>query len=111
MRNQTQRVKALCGLKDGQVYDFDFYYMERHGTAANFGIETNIKIVDPSMLTEKVAYQNGANFGNYGFVDANKPVRYQFRLTNNGDAKIEELTFKDTDIGVNLTKDAITLNS
>lgn len=46
-------VKALCGLKDGQVYDFDFYYMERHGTAANFGIETNIKIVAPSMLSEK----------------------------------------------------------
>lgn len=104
-------VKALCGLKDGQVYDFDFYYMERHGTAANFGIETNIKIVDPSMLTEKIAYQNGVNVGNYGFVDANKPVRYQFKLTNNGDAKIEELTFKDNDIGVSLSKDTISLNS
>ncbi len=103
-------VKDLCGLKDGQVYDFDFYYMERHGTAANFGIETNIKIVDPSMLTEKVAYQNGVNVGNYGFVDANQPVRYQFRLTNNGDAKIEELTFRDNDIGVSLSKDAISLN-
>ena len=103
-------VKSLCGLKDGQVYDFDFYYMERHGTAANFGIETNIKIVDPSMLTEKVAYQNGVNVGNYGFVDANQPVRYQFRLTNNGDAKIEELAFRDNDIGVSLSKDAISLN-
>ena len=103
-------VKELCGLKDGQVYDFDFYYMERHGTAANFGFETNIKIVDPSMLTEKVAYQNGVNVGNYGFVDANEPVRYQFRLTNNGDAKIEELTFRDNIIGVSLSKDAISLN-
>ena len=103
--------KTLCGLKDGQVYDFDFYYMERHGTAANFGIETNIKIVDPSMLTEKNAYQNGTPVGNYGFVDANKPVRYQFKLTNNGDAKIEELTFKDDDIGVSLSKDTISLNS
>ena len=103
-------VKELCGLKDGQVYDFDFYYMERHGTAANFGFETNIKIVDPSMLTEKVAYQNGTNVGNYGFVDANEPVRYQFRLTNNGDAKIEELEFKDNAIGVSLSKDAISLN-
>ncbi len=104
-------VKELCGLKDGQVYDFDFYYMERHGTAANFGFETNIKIVDPSMLTEKIAYQNGVNVGNYGFVDANEPVRYQFRLTNNGDAKIEELEFKDNAIGVSLSKDAISLNS
>lgn len=104
-------VKKLCDLKDGQVYDFDFYYMERHGTAANFGIETNIKIVDPSMLTEKIAYQNSTEVGNYGFVDAEKPVRYQFKLTNNGDAKIEELTFTDNDIGVSLSKDAITLNS
>ncbi len=104
-------VKDLCGLKDGQVYDFDFYYMERHGTAANFGIDTNIKIVDPSMLTEKIAYQDGVNVGNYGFVDAEKPVRYQFKLTNNGDAKIEELTFRDNDIGVSLSKDAISLNS
>lgn len=104
-------VKKICGLKDGQVYDFDFYYMERHGTAANFGIDTNIKIVDPSMLTEKIAYQNGVNVGNYGFVDAYNPVRYQFKLTNNGDAKVEELTFKDNVIGVSLSKDAISLNS
>lgn len=104
-------VKALCGLKDGQVYDFDFYYMERHGTAANFGIDTNIKIVDPSMLTEKIAYQNGVNVGNYGFVDANQPVRYQFKLTNNGDAKIEELAFRDNKIGVSLSKDVISLNT
>lgn len=103
-------VKELCGLKDGQVYDFDFYYMERHGTAANFGFETNIKIVDPSMLTEKIAYQNGVNVGNYGFVDANQPVNYQFKLTNNSDAKIEELEFKDNAIGVSLSKDAISLN-
>lgn len=103
-------VRDLCGLKDGQVYDFDFYYMERHGIAANFGIDTNIKIVDPSMLTEKIAYQDGVNVGNYGFVDANKPVRYQFKLTNNGDAKIEELTFRDNKIGVSLSKDAISLN-
>ncbi len=104
-------VRDLCSLKDGQPYDFDFYYMERHGVAANFGIETNIKIVDPSMLTEKIAYQNGVNVGNYGFVDAEKPVRYQFKLTNNGDAKVEELTFKDNVIGVSLSKDTISLNT
>lgn len=104
-------VRELCGLKDGQVYDFDFYYMERHGTAANFGIETNIKIVDPSMLTEKLAYQDGVSVGNYGYVDPNKPVTYQFKLTNNGDAKIEDLTFNDAILDVSLTKDSIKLNS
>ena len=104
-------VKELCGLKDGEVYDFDFYYMERHGTAANFGIETNIKIADPSMLTEKHAFQDGTEVGNYGYVDPNKAVQYQFKLTNNGNAGIQQLTFKDSDIGVSLSQDQILLNS
>lgn len=104
-------VRELCGLKDGQVYDFDFYYMERHGTAANFGIETNIKIVDPSMLTEKHAYQDGKEVGNFGYVDPNKAVDYQFTLKNSGEADISELAFKDTILGVYLSKDAITLNT
>lgn len=104
-------VRELCGLKDGQVYNFDFYYMERHGTAANFGIETNIKIVDPSMLTEKHAYQDGKEVGNFGYVDPNKAVDYQFTLKNSGEADISELAFKDTILGVYLSKDAITLNS
>lgn len=104
-------VKDLCGLKDGEVYDFDFYYMERHGTAANFGIETNIKIADPSMLTEKHAFQDGTEVGNYGYVDPNKAVQYQFKLTNNGNAGIQQLTFKDSDIGVSLSQDQILLNS
>lgn len=104
-------VKELCGLHDGEAYDFDFFYMERHGTAANFGIETNIRIVDPSMVTEKSAYQNGSEVGNGGNIDAKKPVKYQYELTNNGEAKIVDLEFDDTQIGVKLTKDSITLNS
>lgn len=103
-------VKELCGLRDGEVYDFNFFYMERHGTAANFGIETNIRIVDPSMLTEKSAYQNGTEVGNGGLVDATAPVKYQYELTNNGEAKIVDLEFHDEQIGVVLTKDKITLN-
>lgn len=104
-------VKEICGLHDGEVYDFDFFYMERHGTAANFGIETNIRIVDPSMVTEKSAYQNGSEVGNGGYIDATKPVKYQYELTNNGEAKIIDLVFDDTQIGVKLTKDSIKLNS
>lgn len=103
-------VAALCGLKDGEVYDFDFYYMERHGTAANFGIETNIRIVDPSMITTKEGYQNGVSTGYNGYVDALNPVVYSFGLQNNGEAAIQNLTFRDDAIGVTLTKDSITLN-
>lgn len=104
-------VKELCGLRDGEVYSFDFFYMERHGTAANFGIETNIRIVDPSMLTEKSAYQNGTEVGNGGYIDASKPVKYQYELTNNGEAKIVDIEFDDPQVGVNLTKSRIQLGN
>lgn len=111
VRVNINDVADMCGLKDGQPYDFDFYYMERHGTAANFGIETNIRIVDPHMLTTKTGYQNGGEVGYNGFIDAQKPVQYQFGLQNNGDADIKNLTFRDDDIGVSLSKDSISLNS
>ena len=104
-------VAELCGLQEGETYDFDFYYMERHGTAANFSIETNIKIVDPAMRTEKTAYQNGVSVDFGGFVDSLQPVTYELALTNNGDAHIRNLTFTDDDIGAVLTPDSITLPS
>lgn len=103
-------VADLCGLQDGQAYDFDFFYMERHGTASNFGIETNIKIVDPAMITTKTGYQNGSSTGYNGYVDPNKPVAYSFELQNNGEADIQNLTFDDKDIGVYFGHDNVVLN-
>lgn len=101
-------VAELCGLKDGNVYDFDFYYMERHGTAANFSIETNIKVVDASMLTEKTGYQNGISTGYNGYVNPDKPVIYEYALTNNGEEPIVNLTFNDPQLGIYLSKDTLT---
>ena len=104
-------VAEICGLEDGQAYDFDFYYMERHGTAANFGIETNIKIVAPAMLTKKIGYQNGVEVGYNGYIDPQQPVNYCFQLTNNGEAPLKSLTFEDKDIGVKITSSGLELNS
>ena len=104
-------VAEQCKLKDGQAYSFDFFYMERHGTAANFGIETNIKIVDPSMLTTKTGYQNGISTGYNGFVDPNEPVSYSFELKNQGEADLQDLVFDDKDIGVYFGHDRATLNT
>ena len=99
----------LCGLHDGQIYDFDFFYMERHGTSANLGIETNIKIVDPSMVTEKRAWQNDNLVGYNGYVLPNTDIVYDFSITNNGETSIGDLTFLDETLGVSLSKDAIVL--
>lgn len=102
---------AKCGLVDGQIYDFDFFYMERHGTAANFGIETNIQIVDPAMTTTKTGYQYGTNTGYNGYVDPDEPVTYEFGLENNGNAPIEDLTFADSKLNVSLSKSSINLGT
>lgn len=104
-----------CGLQEGEAYDFDFFYLERHGSAANFSIETNIKIVDPSMVTTKKAYQDGVAVGYNGYINVNKPVTYEFGLTNKGEAHINNITFTDkdvvdNDIGVVLSPDTISLN-
>lgn len=102
-------VAELCGLKDGEIYTFDFFYMERHGTSANLGLETNIKIVDPSMVTEKRAWQGGNQVGYNGYVVPNNDIIYDFAVTNNGDAHIQNLTFQDNALGVYLTPTALTL--
>ena len=104
-------MKDLLGLVEGAVCDFDFYYMERGGGAGNFGIETNMKIVEPSMVSNMLGYQNGVTTGYNGFVDPSKNVGYGYELTNSGNEAITNLTFTNAAIGVTLTKNAITLNS
>lgn len=104
-------MKVLLGLTEGAVCDFDFYYMERGGGAGNFGIETNMRIVEPSMVTNMQGFQNGVSTGYNGYVDPSKNVGYGYELTNSGNEPITNLTFTNATIGVTLTKDAITLNS
>lgn len=111
VRVDINEVAKLCGLEDGKAYSFDFFYMERHGTAANFSIETNIQIVDPAMVTTKEAYQDSNVVGYNGFVDAKKPVEYLFGLENKGNIRIQNLTFTDNTISTVLTPDSIDLNS
>lgn len=97
-------VAVLCGLQEGGTYSFDFFYLERHGTAANFGIETNIQLAQSGMVTTKQGYQNGVSTGYDGPVDPPKPVAYSFTLKNAGDATLEHLTFTDDKLGVSLSE-------
>ena len=100
-------VAKNIGLENGKTYSFDFFYMERHGTAANFGIETNIQIADPSMNTTKQGFQNGVNTGYGGPVNADNHVGYTFELENNGTAHLYDLTFNDPALGVYFGYDEI----
>ena len=99
----TARDRALA-LEDGKEYTFDFYYMERHGYGANMRIATNIRVSDPSLGTNKKAYQNGQELNYGGIVDVTKPVEYGFELSNptHSTANLYQLTFDDAKLGVKL---------
>ena len=90
-------------LIDGENYTIDFYYMERHGWGANMRVATNILMTDPDMVTEKKAYQDGAEINYGGIVVDDKAIEYSFSITNEGENKLYNLTFNDYDIGVTLS--------
>ena len=89
-------------LQDGMTYAIDFYYMERHGTGANCRIVTNIIMSDPSLQTEKTAYQNGEEVEYGGVVTTDAPVEYSFSMSNAGNSKLYKLSFSDPTIGVTM---------
>ena len=93
---------ARLDLCDGEVCQFDFYYMERHGWGANMRIVTNMHITDPSLDVDKTAYQYGQEIEYGGVVDPTASLEYNFSLTNSGNQKLYNLTFVDDVIGVTL---------
>lgn len=99
-RVDLDEVAEACGMVDSGNYHFDFFFMERHGNASNFGIETNIELAQLSNNTTKTGYQNGVSTGYNGPVDPSKHVGYSFEMKNDGTGSIYNLTFDDPAIGV-----------
>ncbi len=90
-------------LEEGRTYSFDFFYMERHSYGANMRINTNIRLIDPTMATEKKAWQNGNQIEFGGIVDKSQVIEYGFALTNTGAERLFYFNFDDNDIGVELS--------
>ena len=89
-------------LSDGQICQFDFYYMERHGWGANMRIVTNMHITDPALSVDKSAYQFGEEIEYGGVIDPTSSVEYNFKLTNTGNTKLYNLTWKDDVLGITM---------
>lgn len=89
-------------LSDGQICQFDFYYMERHGWGANMRIVTNMHITDPSLKVDKSAYQFGEEIEYGGVIDPTSSVEYNFALTNTGNQKLYNLSWRDDVLGITL---------
>lgn len=102
---ELNEYKNDLDLKDGEVYSFKFFYLERHGYGANMRINTNIRVTDPKMTTDKTAYQSGSQVEYGGVVDKTLPVEYGFAMTNNGNVNLYNLTFTDNTIGIKLDPD------
>ncbi len=99
---ELTRAQAL-DLENGEIASFDFYYMERHGYGANCRIVTNMHVTDPALRVDKSAYQGGKEIEYGGIVDADKPIEYNFTMTNAGNQKLYNLTLDDKNIGITLT--------
>lgn len=97
----SEQAKALA-LTEGEICQFDFYYMERHGYGANCRIVTNMHVTDPNLKVEKSAQQFGEEISYGGVVEPAAPVGYTFKLTNTRNTKLYNLSFTDDVIGVTL---------
>lgn len=101
-----------CGLKDGEMYDFDFYYMERHSYGSNIRIETNIDVTSKYIDTEKGATQNGTVVENGGLVDKTKELDYYITLLNNGyELPLKNVAFTDEQVSFAAGYDGVNLGS
>ena len=89
-------------LSDGQICQFDFYYMERHGWGANMRIVTNMHITDPKLKVEKSAHQFGEEIEYGGVIDPTSSVEYNFTLTNTGNQKLYNLSWRDDVLGITM---------
>lgn len=97
------RVDALA-LEAGESYDFDFFYMERHGYGANMRIFTNISLSNKDATTVKHAYQDG-ELQNNATINPNALVEYGFSIENTGNENLTNFTFTDNDLGVTISYD------
>ena len=109
--NMNDYIKE-CGLKDGEMYDFDFYYMERHSYGANIRIETNIDVTSKYIDTVKGATQNGTVVENGGLVDKTKELDYYITLLNNGyELPLKNVAFTDEQVSFAAGYDGVSLGS
>ncbi len=97
--------KHNLGLVEGETYEFKFFYMERHGFAGNFMIQTNIQLTDPGMPVDKSAYIGDTELAYGDNVQQDDLIEYEFSVTNTEDnnaGQLQYLYFNDEDLGFTL---------
>lgn len=93
-------VADKCGLKDGEVATFTFFYMERFSDCSNFGIRTNMGLVERGIDVAKKAYSSDAyqrETPSGSVIENGTSQFYDLTLTNKGNQEMTNIKFEDTD--------------
>lgn len=107
-------LKGQLGLKEGQVYDMDFFHLERHAVDSNFSISTNIRTEKPS-LAASATFTNseGKTLENGFYEDMNSDIdiKYTINANVNGTNKdMNDLSLEDK-LGVDISSQGVTLSN
>lgn len=103
-------VAEQCGLVEGEIATFTFFYMERCSDASNFSIRTNIELVSTNMVVEKKAVQIdeseywSTEISTGSLVPAETRVKYDLIVRNTGTEPITSIRFTDADNAGNTVK-------
>ena len=92
-------VAEKCGLVDGKIATFTFFYMERFSDCSNFAIETNLELATPAISVDKKAYNatNGIEVNSGSALHTSVDVIYDLMVTNKGNLPMTDISFVDTD--------------
>ena len=92
-------VAEKCGLVDGEIATFTFFYMERFSDCSNFAIETNLELATPAISVDKKAYNatNGVEINSGSALHSSVDVMYDLMVTNKGNLPMTDISFVDTD--------------
>lgn len=104
-------MKDELGLVEGEIYSFDFFYLERHTDYSNLRINTNIKVMNSGATVLKTAYHNSytgtvdddeIQSATFSGVVSGENIEYALTVSNISSIPITDICFVDTMLSVNL---------
>ncbi len=100
------------GLKEGDICTFDMFFGDRHLDGINLHFTTNIVMMDESVITVKEQYEpeSGAPIPDGTSFLSGTPIGYGFTMQNRREFGVQNLSFKDTSLGVTVSYEDVTLN-
>lgn len=105
-RINLNEMQEQLGLESGNVYKFNFFYLERHTDYSNFYIKTNIQLLKSGELAMNF-YQDNQSIQSGGTVNKGSKAEVEYVLTSNTDG-LKAIQFTDTGLGISVGKEGLT---